>query len=154
MGDGAPLIPKSPLEVRPLRTVLTIGTFDVPHLGHAYLFLKALELGDELVVGVNSDEFVETYKGRRPAYSLGERLELVARLGHRVEVNDGPGRELVYRVRPDVLAIGDDWMPGRGKDYLGQIGMTPADFDELELTLAFIPLRLQSTTQIKERLTG
>lgn len=134
------------------RVVLTIGTFDVPHLGHAYLFKKALELGGELIVGVNSDQFVESYKGFLPTYSLAERMKLIARLGYRVELNDGPGHDLIYKVWPDVLAIGDDWMPGRGKDYMAQIDMTPADFDELECTLAFIPVRIESTTDIKRRL--
>lgn len=135
-------------------TVLTIGTFDVPHLGHAYLFKKALELGDRLVVGINSDRFVRSYKGSSPAYLYAERAELVAQLGYEVRPNDGPGRALIYEVKPDVLVIGDDWMPGRGKDYLAQIDMTPEDFDVLACTLAFVPLRIQSTTDIKVRLRG
>jgi cytidyltransferase-like protein len=131
--------------------VLTIGTFDVPHLGHAYLFQQCLRLGDELVVGVNSDRFVGSYKGISPAFDQDERMEMIGALGYRVELNDSAGRDLIYRVRPDVLAIGDDWMPGR-KDYMAQIDMTPDDFDALRCTLAFIPVRIQSTTRIKERL--
>lgn len=135
-----------------MRTVLTIGTFDVPHLGHAYLFQKCLELGHELVVGVNSDRFVGSYKGIAPVFDQDERMDMIRALGHRVELNEGPGRELIYQVAPDILAIGDDWMPGKGKDYLRQIDMLPEDFDQLRCTLAFIPMRIQSSTQIRQRL--
>lgn len=137
-----------------MRTVLTIGTFDLAHLGHAYLFQKCLELADELVVGVNSDRFVGSYKGIAPAYDQDERMALIAALGYRVELNEGPGRDLIHRVRPNVLAIGDDWMPGKGKDYLRQIDMLPEDFDELRCTLAFIPMRIQSSTEIRRRVAA
>ena len=137
-----------------MRSVLTIGTFDVPHLGHAFLFRKCLELGTDLVVGVNSDRFVGSYKGIAPTYDQDERMSIIAALGYRVELNDGPGRDLIYSVKPAVLAIGDDWMPGKGKDYLRQIDMLPEDFDVLGCTLAFIPLRIQSTTEIRARLAA
>ena len=49
---------------------------DLFHLGHVNLFKKARELGDYLIVGVHSDEDVESYK-RKPVLSLEERSKVI-----------------------------------------------------------------------------
>lgn len=49
--------------------------------------------------------------------------------------NDGPGRDLIRRVRPDVLAVGTDWY-GR---YHEQIGCTPELLDRMGVALLFLP---------------
>jgi len=138
-----------------VRTVLTIGTFDVPHLGHAYLLRQCEGLGDTVLVGVNSDEFVEQYKGARPAFAYRERMELISAMGYEVRYNDGPGRDLILRVRPAVLAIGMDWLE---KDYTAQINMTVRELSQSGIVLAYVPtmaateLEKLSATRIKDRL--
>ena len=117
--------------------VLTIGTFGVPHMGHA-AFLRRCEAFGSVTVGVNSDAFVVRYKGARPLYSQDERLVLVASLGYDVALNDGPGRELIDRLRPDVLTIGTDWAR---RDYLAQIDVDQGFLDERGITLAYVPMR-------------
>src|SRR5690606_14686739 len=79
--------------------VLTIGTFAVPHIGHA-AYLRACAAFGELTVGVNSDRFVAEYRGVAPPFDQHERLELIASLGYRVQINDGPGRDLIESERP------------------------------------------------------
>jgi cytidyltransferase-like protein len=116
--------------------VLTIGTFDVPHLGHAYLFQQAARLGD-LTVGVNSDAFVEAYKGAPPVYSWAERRAAVASLGYVVEKNDGAGRDLIDRVSPDYLVIGSDWAPPR--DYFAQVAIDQEFLDARRITMVYVP---------------
>lgn len=129
--------------------VLTIGTFDVPHLGHAVFLQRAARYGD-LTVGVNSDGFVEAYKGRRPVFSFGERVALIDKLGYKVAGNDGAGFALVEMVNPDVLVIGSDWL---GRDYLSQIGMSIDELARLDIDLVFVPYTAEiSTSKIMVRL--
>lgn len=129
--------------------VLTIGTFDTPHLGHAHFFLQCESFGD-LIVGINSDEFVEKYKGEKPLFSYQERRELIELLGYETRINESAGKDLIYRVCPDILVIGSDWAR---KDYLKQIGMTQDELDERGITLVYVPYTKGiSTTEIKKRI--
>lgn len=133
--------------------VLTIGTFDLFHAGHVRLFKKSAEYG-ELTVGVNSDEFVTSYKGS-PVIPYELRREVVEAIGCVSDVvpNDGSGTDLIRSVKPDILAIGPDWLD---RDYLTQIGMTQDElFGDLGVTLAFIPpARVPglSASEIRDRL--
>jgi cytidyltransferase-like protein len=117
--------------------ILTIGSFGVPHLGHA-AFLRASERFGTLTVGVNSDRFILAYRGTAAPFTEEERVRLVASLGYRVLLNDGPGRALIERERPDVLTVGTDWAR---RDYLAQIEVTQDELDEWGVTLAYVPMR-------------
>lgn len=64
-----------------LQVVLTQGTYDMLHIGHARYFEEAKKHGDLLIVGVDSDEKVRARKGpERPVVPQSERLEMVAHL--------------------------------------------------------------------------
>ena len=127
---------------------LTIGTFDIPHMGHAVFLRKAARYG-ELTVGVNSDRFVTEYKGQPPVFTFKERVALVDQLGYAVAANDGAGFALVEMVNPDRLVIGSDWL---SKNYLGQIGMTDTEFGRLGIDVVFVPYTPDiSTSEIKVR---
>lgn len=64
-----------------LKIVLTQGTYDMVHIGHARYFEEAKKHGHILVVGVDSDEKVRARKGpERPVVPQGERLEMVTHL--------------------------------------------------------------------------
>lgn len=131
-----------------MREVLTIGTFDTPHIAHAKL-LKFCDTLGETVVGINSDEFIEEYKGRPPLFTYEERARLIGALGYRVMKNESAGAELIHHVRPDFLVIGSDWLR---KDYLKQIDMTPDGLDALGISLVYTPYTPDiSTTEIKRR---
>lgn len=91
-----------------LKIVLTSGSFDFFHLGHAVYLEKAREHGDLLIVGVDSDEKVRARKGsNRPLYPQEERLQILVRqrsvdivtLKHRSEEQ----WQLIKCVCPDVL---------------------------------------------------
>src|SRR5689334_5138336 len=95
------------------RVVLANGCFDVLHVGHVRYLGGARELGDVLVVGVNSDAQVERLKGQgRPIMSAVERAELVDALESvtYVTVFDEPTvKELLLALKPDVHAKGTDY---------------------------------------------
>jgi D-beta-D-heptose 7-phosphate kinase/D-beta-D-heptose 1-phosphate adenosyltransferase len=91
-----------------LRIVLTQGTYDMVHIGHARYFEEAKSHGDILVVGVDSDEKVRDRKGpERPVVPQEERLEMVAHLRPvdivvLKELNH-PKWHLIKAVKPDIL---------------------------------------------------
>lgn len=95
------------------RIILANGCFDVLHVGHVRYLAGARELGDILVVGVNSDAQVARLKGAgRPVLPAEERAELVAALESvtYVTVFDEPTVEqLLLALKPDVHAKGTDY---------------------------------------------
>lgn len=95
------------------RVVLANGCFDVLHVGHVRYLAGARDLGDVLVVGVNSDEQVVRLKGpRRPILPAEDRAEIVAALESvtYVTVFDEPTvKELLLALKPDVHAKGTDY---------------------------------------------
>lgn len=93
--------------------VFTNGCFDLLHPGHVRYLERARELGDVLVVGVNSDASVRRIKGAgRPVVSDADRSELLAALRCVTAVTpfaeDTP-LELIDELRPDVLVKGGDY---------------------------------------------
>ena len=102
-----------------LRVVLTNGTFDLLHIGHVRYLEAARQLGDVLVVGVNSDASVRGYKGPgRPVVPQSERAEIVAALRcvDCVTIFDEPTAvHLVEALKPDVYAKGGDYAQNTGK---------------------------------------
>lgn len=95
------------------RIVLANGCFDVLHVGHVRYLRGARELGDVLVVGINSDKQVTLLKGAgRPVMSERDRAEIVASLEavDLVTIFDEPTVEdLLLALRPDVHAKGTDY---------------------------------------------
>lgn len=97
------------------RIVFTNGCFDLLHPGHIGSLEQARELGDALIVGLNSDASVRQLKGPgRPVLPERERAEILAALEcvDAVVIFDQPTpREVIARLLPDVLVKGGDW-PG------------------------------------------
>ena len=96
-----------------LRVVLTSGSFDLVHLGHVKYLAKAKELGDVLVVGVDSDAKIRSRKGDdRPMVPERERLEMLAhqRPVDLLYLKDGEEERwaLIKAVEPDVLVLTAD----------------------------------------------
>lgn len=103
------------------RIVFTNGCFDLFHAGHLAVLRKASELGDVVVVGMNSDRSVGSLKGPgRPIVAQRERVELVSALNfvdYVVLFDEETPLELIRKVKPDVLVKGEDW---KGKPVVGQ----------------------------------
>lgn len=95
------------------RVVFTNGCFDILHVGHVRYLKQARELGDLLVIGLNTDTSVRRLKGpTRPVQSEGARAEILAALAcvdHVVLFDEETPEQLIQRVRPDVLVKGGDY---------------------------------------------
>lgn len=93
-----------------IKIVLTQGTYDMAHIGHARYFEEAKKHGDLLVVGVDSDKKVKARKGPdRPVVPQEERLEMVTHLRSvgivTLKEHNAPRWHLIKTVRPDVLIM-------------------------------------------------
>jgi rfaE bifunctional protein nucleotidyltransferase chain/domain len=95
------------------RVVFTNGCFDILHPGHIRSLEQARDLGDVLIIGLNSDASVRQLKGpTRPVLPEQERAEILAALESvdAVIIYDDPTpREVIARLLPDVLVKGGDW---------------------------------------------
>lgn len=93
--------------------VFTNGCFDILHSGHINYLNRAKQLGDILIVGVNTDASVRRRKGpERPINTLAERLQVLAALSsidHLIAFDDDTPVNLVRALRPDVFVKGGDY---------------------------------------------
>ena len=89
------------------------GVWDLFHVGHLNAIKKAREIGDELIVGVNSDELVMKYKKRLPVIPYEQRAEVISSLKYVDKVikqNEIFELSLVKELNPDILIIEDTWI--------------------------------------------
>ncbi len=119
------------------KVVFTNGCFDLLHRGHVDYLAKAADLGDKLIIGVNTDASVSKLKGpQRPIQDEQSRLQILASLGFVDAVilfeEDTP-YELIKVVQPDVLVKGSDYEPEQivGYDIVTHKGGTVKTIDFL-----------------------
>jgi rfaE bifunctional protein nucleotidyltransferase chain/domain len=102
------------------KIVFANGCFDLFHAGHLRILYEAKRLGDELHVGINSDESIRRLKGpNRPIIPQDQRFEIVSSIKYvdRVYIFDEPTPErLIEDIIPDIVVKGGDWHP---KDVVG-----------------------------------
>lgn len=124
--------------------VITFGTFDLFHIGHLNMIKKCLEYGDQLFVGISTDNFNFSKKKRYPIINQNERLEIIKNIKGVTdcffEENFELKREYIEKFKADIFIIGDDW---KGKfDYLNDI-----------CKVIYLPRTLNiSTTELIERI--
>ncbi|PLW97904.1 MAG: D-glycero-beta-D-manno-heptose 1-phosphate adenylyltransferase [Marinilabiliales bacterium] len=97
------------------KIVFTNGCFDLLHLGHIDYLSKAKDLGDILIIGVNTDDSVRRLKGEsRPITDENSRSSIIASLqfvNAVVLFDEDTPYELIKQVQPDVLVKGSDYKP-------------------------------------------
>ena len=90
--------------------VFTNGCFDLLHVGHVTLLEEAAQLGDVLIVAINSDASIRQLKGSdRPIIGQDDRARMLAALAcvnHVLIFNDDTPHRLLHALRPDVLVKG------------------------------------------------
>lgn len=90
----------------------TTGVFDLFHIGHLNVLRNAKEQCEHLIVGVSTDEVVESYKHKKPIIPYEERKAIVEAIKYVDEVvpqRNMDKREAWNRLHYDVLFHGDDW---------------------------------------------
>ena len=129
------------------------GTFDLVHSGHVNFLRRCSEIGS-VTVSLNTDEFIEEYKGKRPVMSYAERQAMLEglRFVDRVIPNVGGSNSkiAIELINPDMIIIGSDWAR---KDYYAQMGFDQDWLDARGIGLAYIPYTQGiSTTDLKRRI--
>jgi D-beta-D-heptose 7-phosphate kinase / D-beta-D-heptose 1-phosphate adenosyltransferase len=145
-------------QLRGEKIVMTNGCFDILHAGHVSYLQKAKDLGDRLVVAVNSDASVRRLKGsERPINKLQDRLDMLAALkcvdwaigfdgsvGATGSPDDTP-LDIIRQIRPDILVKGGDYQKA------GVVGA--ADVEKSGGRVEILPfVEGHSTTSIANRL--
>lgn len=123
--------------------VYTSGTFDMLHANHIKMIEYARALGDILIVGVNTDELVASYKSQ-PIIPFEERIALMKALKYPdivIPQHSLDHADKVKKLNFDIFVVGDDWA---GKyDYLKSQGVSVVYFPYGEGV---------SSTNLKERI--
>jgi D-beta-D-heptose 7-phosphate kinase/D-beta-D-heptose 1-phosphate adenosyltransferase len=95
------------------KVIFTNGCFDILHAGHIKLLSEARKMGNELHVGINSDESITNLKGPfRPINCQHDRYEVLAAIKYVdfIHVFDEPTPyNLIMKLKPDIIVKGGDW---------------------------------------------
>ncbi len=95
------------------KVVFTNGVFDLLHIGHITYMAKAAELGDKLIIGLNSDSSVKRIKGEsRPVNDQSNRAAILAALffvDAIVVFDEDTPLNLITALMPDILVKGADY---------------------------------------------
>lgn len=100
--------------------VFTNGVFDILHMGHVSYLSKARDLGDVLIIGLNTDKSVKKIKGpKRPINKQSDRAGILSALefvDYVVSFSEETPEKLIKLIKPDVLVKGADY---KIKDIVG-----------------------------------
>lgn len=95
------------------KVVFTNGVFDLIHAGHVDYLVKAKEMGDVLILALNSDSSVKRIKGnKRPILKQEERAFIVSNLkpvDYVTFFEEDTPAEIISDIIPDILVKGADW---------------------------------------------
>lgn len=138
----------------PTTVVLVGGVFDLLHYGHLRFLKRAKEIGDYLVVAINTDDFVYRYKNKKPILTTFERLSSIKELPFvdKVIINETNEDWLptIITAKPSIIVTTTEWQQ---KDYYKQMGVSKEQLDAMNIELKYIPHTKEiSTTQIIQRI--
>lgn len=104
---------RAELKSKNKKVVFTNGCFDLIHSGHVDYLAKAKQLGDVLIVGLNTDDSIRRIKGdKRPILKQDERAFIVSNLkpvDYVTFFDEDTPAEIISDLIPDILVKGADW---------------------------------------------
>lgn len=161
-----------------MAVVYTGGTFDLFHAGHVNFLRQCFKISrmidviplwagkdykdyastkhTRVVVSLNSDSFVKSFKSKPPIYRYEERRELLLGCRYVDEVVENTGEHdskvAINQVNPEFIIIGSDWAM---KDYYRQMGFTQKWLDDKNIQLLYVPYTWGiSTSELKGRIVN
>ena len=114
----------------------TTGVFDLFHVGHLNILRKAKEQCEYLIVGVSTDECVQSYKNKTPIIPFEQRAEIVKAIRY---VDEVVPQESMNKMKAwetlkfDALFHGSDW---QNSEMYNQI---VSDFEAIGIDVVFLP---------------
>jgi glycerol-3-phosphate cytidylyltransferase len=90
----------------------TTGVFDLFHIGHLNILKRAKEQCDYLIVGISTDELVQSYKNKTPIIPYEDRKAIVESIKYVDKVIPQKNRDKVFALDQlsfDAMFVGDDW---------------------------------------------
>lgn len=114
----------------------TTGVFDLFHIGHLNILRNAKEMCDFLIVGVSTDELVQSYKHKIPVIPFEERAEIVNAIKYVDEVVAQKSMDKIAaweKLHFDVMFHGDDW---KNSDMYNKI---QEEFKLHNIAIEFLP---------------
>ena len=95
------------------KIVFTNGCFDLIHLGHIEVLARSADLGDRLIIGVNTDKSIKNIKGQnRPIIKEDSRVKQLAALEFVDAVilfNESTPNKIINHIKPDIITKGGDY---------------------------------------------
>ena len=95
------------------KLVVTNGCFDILHPGHIKIFKSSKNMGDKLLVLVNSDKSIKLNKGKkRPIIKLNDRIQILSSIqyiDYLVVFNNKTPEKIISKIKPDVLTKGSEY---------------------------------------------
>ena len=114
----------------------TTGVFDMFHIGHLNILKQAKSRCDYLIVGVSTDDLVQSYKNKKPIIPFEERIEIVKAIKYVDEVVPQISmdkRQAWEKLRYDILFHGSDW---KGSEMYNKV---IKDLEEVGVKVFFLP---------------
>lgn len=134
---------------------ITVGVFDLFHVGHLNLLERCKSMCEHLIVAVCQDDYVTQIKHKQPVYTEKDRMRILAALKVvdevvPVSIEETEDKMLLLKNHQfDVLFSGDDW---KGSERYKK---TEEQFSKLGARIEYFPYTQGiSTTEIKEKLGG
>ncbi|WP_318505196.1 adenylyltransferase/cytidyltransferase family protein [Bacillus sp. T3] len=128
----------------------TTGVFDLFHVGHLNILKRSKESCNYLIVGVSTDELVESYKNQKPVVPFEQRIKIVESIKYVDEVVIQTTMDKLdawEKISFDVMFHGDDWKNSKlWKDYEDK-------FNKVGVSLVYFPYTKDtSSTMLKEKM--
>lgn len=119
------------LAAAPVKSVFTNGCFDIMHVGHLDLLKRCKEMGDIVIVGLNSDASIRRLKGpERPIMTLEKRVAFLSALesvDYVVVFDEDTPANVLAQIHPSILVKGGDYTVEQivGREYAGEVRIVP-----------------------------
>ena len=126
------------------------GSFDMFHIGHLNILKNAKSICEYLIVGVNSDDFMYSYKHKHPVIPEEERLEIIKSIKYVDEaniVNNRDKLEALEKFHFNALIMGDDY---KGTEFYNKV---EKQLENKNVDIVYFPYtKTTSSTIVREKL--